>query len=129
MPVVDTVYTDGNAEAFAVSAFTATAQGSAGAYSTDNVNPAVCQSISNTKPVALYKAGSEFMTATFTAFTSDGVTFSYSDFDGTARQRAVLFIEAGVTAYSIAADAASYTLTGQEMLPRLSSPLYLRYRK
>jgi hypothetical protein len=106
---VDTLYTDGSAEVIGISAFTSSAQGS----SAMNVNDAVApntQSLSDNDPVSLYKDGATFMAASFSAFTSDGVTFSYGTTDGSARQRAVLFVSESAT--QITGAVGSAVLTG-----------------
>ena len=88
-----TSYTDGNAEVFGVSAFTASTAVCHAIASDDNVATSNSESMTDTKPVRLRKDAADWMTATYSAFTSTGVTFNYSATDtGAAHQRAVLFI-------------------------------------
>lgn len=93
-PTVDTTTTSDDAEVFGLSAFTAAGSSCIAVFSEDGTGTPDAECITDTKPVRLRKDHLDFMVATFTAFNSDGAEFNYSTADGTARQRAVLFIKA-----------------------------------
>ncbi len=90
---VGTAELDADAEVFGLSAITTPAQACAGCWDQDNVNPANCESLTDTKAIALTKNGAAFTTATFSSWTGDGLTLNYTVTDSTARQRAVLFVQ------------------------------------
>lgn len=96
--------------------------------STDyNAAAANTECFTDTHPVNLRCNGAAFQKETFTAFTSDGITLNASTANGTVRKRFALFIKAGDA--SLTVDSGSYSLSGQDVLFRTVSPLYLRYRK
>lgn len=125
--VADTVYTDGNAEVCGISAFTAQAAGCSAIWAADNATPVDAESITNNIPVSLRKTAANFMTASFSAFTSDGVTLSYSTTDGSARQRAVLFVQSSNPVVGV--DSGSYSLSGLATVLRNTATTWLRLRK
>lgn len=90
----DSLASDATSEVYGISAFTAATQSSSAIADDDNVAAANTESMTSVNPVRLRKDAADFMTATFTGFQSDGADFSYSATDGSARYRAVLFIEA-----------------------------------
>jgi hypothetical protein len=96
---VDTYYTSGDGEVFGLGAFTASSSASSAIWSNDNgSNPNDTASMTDTKPINTYKNTAAHMIATFSAFTSDGVTFNYSTADtGGARQRGLLLFQASTS--------------------------------
>lgn len=93
-PAVNTVYDTDSAEVLGLSAITSAASLCGAIYIQDNVATANTESIVNNIAISLRKAAAAFMTATWSAWTSDGMTLNYTVTDGTARQRAVLFVQA-----------------------------------
>jgi hypothetical protein len=95
-PLVDTYYTDGNAEVWGIGAFTSTAAFSIAVTADDNVTTTNTEAISSNKPVYIRKDAGDFLIADFTQFTNDGADLNITTkADSTAYQRAVLFIQAG----------------------------------
>jgi hypothetical protein len=130
-PTVDVRESNDDAEVFGLSAFTAGGSASIAIFSEDGLaTGSDTESITDTKPVSLRKDHADFMTATFTAFNSDGAEFNYSTANGTARQRAVLFIQSSAgAAFTIAATTAPYNLTGTAAVLRPTSITILEHRR
>lgn len=89
----NTVYSDGNAESFAIGMATPTAAYAAGMSSDDGVSPSATQSRTNDRPVSVIKDAAVLYSATLSSFDSDGATLNYSTVDASARQQIILFVQ------------------------------------
>ena len=87
--------TDAAGEAFGVGLLTAANQISVAAASDDNVSPSNTEGVTDNRAVKLRKDGFNFLSATLTGFTSDGMTLNYATVDAAARNQAVLFVQQG----------------------------------
>lgn len=90
----DTLYGSDNGEVFGVSAFTGSASGSSATYHEDGDATSNTESMTDNKACRTRKDAADYATCTLTSFDSDGATFNYTATNGTARQRAILFVEA-----------------------------------
>jgi hypothetical protein len=97
MAAVNTLYSDDNTEVTGISAITSASSLCSSTASDDNVTPANVESLTSNVATCLRKDAANFMTATHSAWTSDGETQNYTVANGTARQRAVLFVQAGAS--------------------------------
>lgn len=85
--------TNTTSEIYGLSAFTATAAGSAALWADDGTAISATASISDTKAVRLRKDSADYMTATLSGFQSDGANFDYTATDGSAHLRTMLFFK------------------------------------
>lgn len=118
----------GNGETFGIGLSTSAAQYCVSTTMSDSEAAATnTSSITDSKPINTRLDGAALGVETFTAFTSDGMTLNATTANGTTRKRAVLFVKQG--GQTVVADGGSYAASGQEVLFRVGSPLYLRHRK
>ncbi len=95
-PVIDTHYTDDNGESFGISAFTCSTSASATIFSEDTLtNSSNTESLTSATPMAIRKDDADFLTASLTGCTSDGVTFNYGTVQAGAIPGAMLFVQQG----------------------------------
>jgi hypothetical protein len=125
---VNTDYGIDDGEVWGLSAFTASDAFTTSIYSEDSDGTSNTESVTDTKPVRLRKDNADYMTATFSTFTSDGATFNYSTVPAAAKQRSVLFIQAQ-TSVTLASDSGSYLLTGTASVLRPGSVTILEHRR
>lgn len=91
---VDTQYASDNGEVQGISAFTASASASAATAHEDGDSTSNTESMTDSKVCRTRKDAADYATCTLTSFDSDGATFNYTATNGTARQRAILFVQA-----------------------------------
>lgn len=91
---VDTQYGSDNGEVQGISAFTASASASAATAHEDSDTTSNTESMTDSKVCRTRKDAADYATCTLTSFDSDGATFNYTATNGTARQRAILFVQA-----------------------------------
>lgn len=93
---VDTVYVADDGEVLALSAFTATASGSAAYYAEDSNGTSWTESITDSKMCRTRKDALDYATCTFSQWTSDGVDRNYTTNVGGTTQQAMLFFQQSV---------------------------------
>jgi hypothetical protein len=118
-----------NSEVLGMGVVTSAAQYSASIYAdTQSAAAANTSSVVDSKPIRIRRNNSDYMVETFTAFTSDGMTLNATTVQPTTgRKRTFLFVKSAARELDV--DPGAYTSSGQEVLFRILSPLYLRYRK
>lgn len=90
---LNTLESDGDAEPYGLSAFTSTTQSFSGISDDDAVAAANTASMTSSNPIRMIKDAADYMVATFSGWQSDGVDFSYTTTNGTARYRGILFLK------------------------------------
>lgn len=93
--LVDTVYSDDNAECFGVGVATPSLSSSLTMFAEDGSTDSDATNMIDNKIIRIRKDRADFITATLTGFTSDGMTLNYTVVDASARQQIGLFIQAG----------------------------------
>lgn len=91
----DTIYSADDGEVFAFSAFTAAGSAGSGTYNEDSDGTSNTESMTDSKACRTRKDNADYATCTLTSLDGDGATFNYTTNVGGARQRAILFVQAG----------------------------------
>lgn len=91
---VDTTYGSNDGEVYGFSVFTATSSATSTVWTNDGSNPSNNESITETAVCRTRKDAADYATCTLVSFDADGATYNYTATNGTARQRAVLYVQA-----------------------------------
>jgi hypothetical protein len=94
---VDTLYTASDGELFSLSAFTSTAAYTSSVWSDDGAADSDTESVTDSKVCRTRKDGADYATCTLTSFDADGATYNYTATNGSARQRAILYVQTSAT--------------------------------
>jgi hypothetical protein len=95
---VDTIYSGDDGELFGLSAFTSTAAYTSSVYSEDLAATSATESVTDSKVCRTRKDSADYATCTLTSFDADGATYDYTVTNGSARQRAILYVQSSATA-------------------------------
>lgn len=90
---VDTLYSASDGEVFGFSVFTEGQSASSAVWANDGAGTSGTDSLTDTKVCATRKDSAAYATCTLSSFDSDGATYNYTATNGTARQRAVLYVQ------------------------------------